>query len=163
MPKRPHPNPCPTCKRITAAHRKGITGRNDIAKHLSIALATVTSHAKHCGISFDRIATRAAVTARQVDLRAARQEVLADLYDIVREDIRRLKTDQYDYRVVHPSYTEVVVDTHAPSADRRNHMQTIYNAMHTAAKLEQIDGDSTVSKAASTITRLAEAFGINDA
>jgi hypothetical protein len=149
-------------RKIRALHGKGL-GRNAIAREVGCSLSTVTMVCRAAGLTFDRSATKVAVEARQVDLRAARQEVLTELYDIAREDIRRLKTDEYEYRVVHPTFTEVVTDKHAPSADRRNHMQTIASAMTTATRLEQVDGDATISKAASTITRLAEAFGIHDA
>lgn len=158
MPTRPHPPRCPTCRKIRATHKAGITGRNEIAKALGISPASVTGHAKHAGITFDRAATKIAVEARAIDLRARRQKLIGDLYDLADQDVALLKADTYTYRVVYKESTEVVADVHAPSADRRNHSSAIATNLATAAKLEAVDGGSSAAEAHSVLDTLAAGF-----
>lgn len=143
--------------RLAALHAKGAT-RNEIARALGCGVATVTRHAKALGLSFDRSATAAAVAAKQVDARARRQQLIADLYDIADQDVALLKAPTYSYRVVYKDDTEVVTDAHAPSGDRRNHVSAIQNAISTAVKLEQVDAGNNVSTAFSLLDSLANGF-----
>lgn len=53
--------------RVTELHAAG-RGRNDIAKELGIAAATVTKIAQELGLDFSRAQTAIAVKARSVDL-----------------------------------------------------------------------------------------------
>lgn len=168
MPAKPHPPRCPICRKIRAAHKAGATGRNEIAKKVGCALATVTVHAKHCGITFDRAATLTAVAARQADLKARRARAMERMMTRVEANQDRLEAGRYSYRVILSdgdagSHSETVADEAPPSADERNHMQVVTGYLASIAKLEQIDGDATVTKASSTISKLAEAFGIADA
>lgn len=164
----PHPNPCPTCKRIVAAHKRGITGRNDIAAKIGVSPATVTNHAPHAGVTFDRTATRAAVAAHQVDLRARRTVAMERMMARVEKNQDRLDAP-YRYRLIlsggaeEGARTETVTDDDPPSVDEKNHMQVVTGYLAAITRLEQIDGAPGITKTASIITRVAEAFGISDA
>lgn len=157
-----HPDPCPTCQRIRKAHKAGTTGRNDLAKQLGVALATVTNHAKHCGITFDRAATATAVQARQIDCAAARVDIKQRLYLRAQKNLTRLEAPAYRYRIVtggEYATSETVQDEDPPASSEKDHAAAITQYLNAALKLEQVDQSSTLAAAHSLLDTLAAGFG----
>ena len=161
MPAKPHPPRCPTCRKIRAAHKAGTTGRNEIAKQLGIAAASVTAHAKHAGITFDRAMTAQAVAARSIDLAAARQDIKQRLYLRAQANLARLEAPAYRYRIVtggEYASSETVEDEHPPAASEKDHAASITQYVNTAIKLEQVDAGRETGAAISLLDTLAHGF-----
>lgn len=154
--------------RLRELHSQGISAHR-IAKQLGCSASTVSRHAAALNLSFERRGTAAAVAAHQVDLRARRQAVMVRMMARVETNLDRLEDDGYTYSLVLPGSAETgarivdQTDVAPPSADERNHMHVITGYMSTIARLEQVDGQPGVTKVASIITRVAEAFGVSDA
>ncbi|MFD8545647.1 hypothetical protein [Streptomyces sp. NPDC059649] len=68
-------------KRVCQLIRDG-KGRNEIAREVGLALATITGIARDAGLSFDRSATAAATAARQADLAAMRYKTAIELHEM---------------------------------------------------------------------------------
>jgi len=75
-------------QRIRDLHAAG-KSRNEIARELGVADATITWHCRRMGLPFDRTSTKIAVAARQADMRAWRAAKLADLAEKIDQELNR--------------------------------------------------------------------------
>lgn len=145
-------------RRIRALHKKGL-GRNAIAREAGVSLATVTKVCQAAGLAFDRSATKVAVEARAVDLRARRQGIVQRLYDRSEHVLTRLEADTYRYTIaVVGQGVEHVEDTDPPAADERNLGSAITGYLTAAARLEQIDAGEDTAATSSLLDTLAAGF-----
>lgn len=135
---------------------------NQIARELGVSSSTISGWAKREGLSFDRSQVKAANVAHATDLRARRLAIIDRLYRRAERNLERLEGDSYVYRVTLPDGTVTVTDVWAPSADERNHSQSIGNYLGAAAKLELQDAGSGDSDAKSLLADLGRALGVVD-
>lgn len=150
-----------TRERARELIRDGV-GRNDVARQLGIAAASVTMIAKAAGLDFSRSATAVAVEARRVD-RAARRGLIIDrLYDRAERVMSRLEAELYTYTVIVPGQgPEAVHEADPPARDEKDLASAVGAYLSQAAKLEDIDGDSS-SDAKSMLADLGRALGIDN-
>ena len=121
--------------------RAGVT-RNDIARRVGCAAASVTGVVKRAGLSFDRSATEAATEARKVDLAARRAELAAGLLD----DVQRLRGQLFAPTTMHAfggkDNTHNSVDLPEPlHADKLKLVQAVGAAIDRHLKLDAHDTD----------------------
>jgi transposase len=135
---------------------------NAIARELGVASSTISGWAKREGLSFDRSQVAAANEAHAADLRERRLAIIARLYGRAEKNLERLEAAGYRYRVTFAEGSETVTDDWAPSADERNHSQSIGNYLGAAAKLELQDAGTGDSDAKSLLADLGRALGVVD-
>ncbi|MEV5429099.1 DUF3240 family protein [Streptomyces sp. NPDC052701] len=78
-------------ERLRQLHADGLS-RNEIHRQTGWALGTISNHARRLGLAFDREAVRAATDARQIDLKAQRQELQQELLELAREQMARARS-----------------------------------------------------------------------
>ena len=145
-------------RRIRALHKKGL-GRNAIAREVGVSLAAVTKVCAAAGLAFDRAATKVAVEARAIDMRARRQAIVQRLYGRAETVMTRLEADTYRYTIsVVGQGVEHVEDTDPPAQDERNLGSAIAGYLQAAARLEQIDAASNTAEVHGVLDTLAAGF-----
>jgi hypothetical protein len=148
-----------TRQSVVDLHSEGWS-RNDIARHLGIAGATVTKIAQEQEppLVFDRSATALAVAARQLDLAAARQEV-SQMLVVAREALESMDSpiEVYSFGGKDNTFASEVLDAPSP-ADQRNLMTIAAIAVQRHVELVKVDSGRDELQAASVLDGLQAAF-----
>jgi transposase-like protein len=135
--------------------------RNEIARHHGVSGSTVTKLAKDSGLTdaFDRSQTENAVRARQFDARAARAQLVRDLY----EDAQRFRArgwSPYTQIVSGPAGSELVTTKLPPLRDQQAAYTSLGICVDKAAKLEAVDVADGSAGARSLLGQLSEALSV---
>lgn len=151
-----------TRQSVVDLHGEGWS-RNDIARHLGIAGATVTRIAQEQEppLQFDRSATALAVAARQMDLAAARADLSAMLLLRGREALEAMESpiEVYSFGGKDNVFASEVIDAPSP-ADQRNLMTIAAIAVQRHVELVRIDGDGAQVEVDSVLGSLASGFDV---
>ncbi|MFD9444960.1 helix-turn-helix domain-containing protein [Streptomyces sp. NPDC060001] len=136
-------------------HAEG-KGRNEIHRITGRSERTITIHCEAMGLTFDRAKTAEATRVRTIDLKARRQAIIEQLYDVTEDDLAYLKGRE-KYELVEVSSGSAVPYTpkRLPAQDRRALVQSISAALTTAARLEAVDTNNGVDDATSMLGKLA--------
>ncbi|MGY5534241.1 hypothetical protein [Streptomyces sp. C-3] len=151
-------------------HADGLS-RNGIARQMGWSVGTITNHAQHLGLSFDREGVRAASDARQVDLKDRRQRIQDQLLDLAEMTIGRA---QSAYTLTGFSHTgEIVAQVlrEPPAKETKDLTLAASSALTSALKLAQVDAGSEGRENArgllqtlgDAMTAAARDLGVNDA
>lgn len=143
-------------ERILALARSG-ESRNAVAREVGVSTSTVSRVARTASLTFDRRRTEAATRARQVDLRAERAELEADLLGDAARMRRQLwqphtltefsakDREFYDHRLPEP-----------PPHDKLALAKATGVLVDRSVKLALVDDDNGVEDARGMLTRLSE-------
>lgn len=146
--------------KVLELHAAG-KGRNDIAREVGVALATVTKIVHGEGLTFDRTATKAATEAAKADARARRSELSAALL----EDAHRLReqlwqpTKIYNFGGKDNTYIERNVDQ-PPFESQLKIVQAAGSALTKHLDIERHDADTHAAAARSMLLAIGEALGV---
>ncbi|WP_371538403.1 hypothetical protein OG210_21930 [Streptomyces sp. NBC_00466] len=138
-------------------HRDSVS-RNDIARQMGWSVGTITNHARRLGLDFDRSATRAAVEARQVDLKEQRQQAQQRLMDFFN---RQLNRAQGQYRLTgfdHVGQFVAQLVPEPPAKETKDLTTAAMQALNGALKLAQVDAESDTDKAKAALGSLGNAL-----
>lgn len=136
-------------------HAEG-KGRNEIHRITGRSDRTITVHCEAMGLSFDRTATAAAPRVRAIDLKARRQAIIEQLYDITEDDLGYLKgREKYELVEVSSGSAVRFSPKRLPAQDRRALVQSVSAALTAAARLEAVDTNNGVDDATSMLGKLA--------
>lgn len=138
---------------VRQLHAEG-KGRNQIAKAINRSPRTVSIIAEKLGLSFDRTATAVATEARKVDAKARRAQIIAELYDVINDDLAYLRDDTYELVEVSMGKPVRYTVNRLPAQDRKATVSSISAAAATAARLEAIDADTGAGEVGSLLTSL---------
>ncbi|MFC8697722.1 hypothetical protein [Streptomyces parvus] len=103
------------------------------------SVGTITNHAQHLGLSFDREGVRVASDARQVDLKDRRQRIQEQLLDLVERTIGRA---QSAYTLTGLGHTGEIVAEAPPAKETKDLTLAASSALTNALKLAQVDAGS---------------------
>ncbi|SDD86385.1 helix-turn-helix domain-containing protein [Actinokineospora iranica] len=145
--------------RVRELHAEGKT-RNDIARAINRSPSTVTGIARSLGLSFDRSATAAATTARQIDNRARRAEIVGRLYGRAEHLLARLEAPAYTFTATTINGIESTSLDHVPAPDEKALASALSTHLSAAGRLEAVDADKGSESAKSMLGGLAVALGI---
>lgn len=143
--------------RLRQLHADGVS-RNEIARQMGWAVGTITARAQRLGLSFDRSSTRAAVEARQVDLRDRRQRLQEGLLDLAEEQMTRAR-GRYQVVAFTPTGDIVTEWLRLPPARETKDLTT--SAMSVLTRFDQKakdDGDGDTDKAKAALGTLGNAL-----
>lgn len=130
-----------TRARIVELHGEGM-GRNAIAREVDLNPSTVGRICAGLGLTFDRSATRAAVEARVVDLKAERAELTAGVLADARR-IRGLMFEAIKVRTTDGHGVIVEYDTAPTARDWRDAATAIGILIDKHLVLQKFDSDDT--------------------
>lgn len=145
--------------KLRQLHAAGRT-RNEIAKELGRAAATVTQLATDMGLSFDRSETKAAVAAKMEDAKARRAQLALDLLS----DAQRLRVQLFEQAHVYAfggkdnTFAEAYV-TQPSFRDQRDIIGAASMAVTAALRLDQHD-TANADTAKSVLGALAAGLGV---
>jgi transposase-like protein len=151
--------------RILELHAQGMS-RNDIAREVGRAAASVTKVVHEAGGTFDRAATKAATAAKQAD--ATERKAAARLAELeILELMQKQVLDVFHGRKKHKTKIragmgaeEVVELDFIPAGE----LQQLGNARSsTTTIITRLDENAGEQAARSLLGGLAEAFGLTDA
>lgn len=139
--------------RVQELHAQNM-GRNAIARELKRSPRTISGIAAALGVTFDRTMTAVATQARVIDGKARRTAILADLYEVIQDDLTYLLDD--DYELVEVSMGNPVRYTvdRLPAQDRKALISAVGNATVTVARLEAVDGQPGEDDARSMLGKM---------
>lgn len=139
---------------LRALHAQGMT-RNDIARQLGRAPATISTYAAAQGLSFDRSRIEAATEARKADFRARRAELSDQLLTRAAEFLRQMDEPHLTFKIGGRDnvYTEHILDR-PPVEALRNLVLSAAIAIDKHAVLEKIDSDTGSDAAGSLLGAL---------
>lgn len=146
-------------QQIRDLHAQGL-GCNAIARQLGRDRSTISRAAADMGLSFDRAQTRAATQARREDNAARRTRIIADLYDVIEDDIAQLKATGHHLAEVSMGKVVRYEVDRLPAQDRKALLTGISSAATTAVRLEQVDANSGASEARSMLSAIADALEV---
>lgn len=143
---------------IRDLHGEGF-GRNEIARRLNIAPATVSRSCEAMGLSFDRTRIQAATTARLADL-AERRTLLAEkFHDIAEESLNKIHEPTTVYAFGGKENTfEQHTFAEAPHAERRTLVMAAGAAADRSLKLAPTEETSGLDDAKSMLGNLGAAL-----
>lgn len=158
-------------RKITEAERAEIlrlaragSSRNQIAREVQRSYWAVDQVCKANGISFDRSATKAAVAAHVVDIKARRAAQRLKYLDVVDEMLQRA-TDTYEvYAFVSgPDGGEFMSSTlnKAPAGDVRSLVQAATYASKIELDIDARDSDGGVGNVRDMLAQLGDALGLS--
>ncbi|MFE7762949.1 helix-turn-helix domain-containing protein [Streptomyces sp. NPDC057438] len=134
-------------------------GRNEIARQLGCSPATVTNWAQRLDLSFDRTSTRAAVDARQIDLKDQRQQAQQRLMNFFNEQLDRVESR---YLLTGFKATGEVAAQWLdlpPAKETKDLTTAAMQALNGALKLAQVDaGDAGRENARGLLQSLSDAM-----
>lgn len=136
-------------------------GRNAIATKHDVSTTTVTKIAKQEGITgaFSREQTEKATRARQFDAKAARAQLIEDLYGDAQR-FRARSWAEYTQVVSSPTGPELVVTELPPLRDQQAGYTALGIALDKAAKLEGVDAGQAAGKAKTMLGDLRSALAM---
>jgi hypothetical protein len=144
---------------IRRLHAEGC-GRNEIGRRMNRSPRTISIHAGHLGLTFDRTATEEATRARMADL-AEKRAILANA---LTDDALRLSAQVWEPATVYNfggkdnEYNERQVDE-PPAADKRQLMSAATNAAAQSLRLVPPSADSGADDARSMLGKLFTGLG----
>ncbi|GAA5078662.1 hypothetical protein [Streptomyces similanensis] len=145
-------------QRLRQLHADGVS-RNEIARQMGWSVGTITNHAQHLGLSFDREAVRAATDARQVDLKDQRQQAQQRAMDHFNLMLDRA---QGRYRLTGFDHIGNFVSQYVPeppAKEAKDLTTAAMQALNGALKLAQVDaGDNGRENARGLLATLGEAM-----
>ncbi|MFG2380572.1 hypothetical protein [Streptomyces avermitilis] len=139
-------------------HADGVS-RNEIARQMGWSVGTITSHSQRLGLDFDRSVTRAAVEARQVDLKDRRQRIQEQLLDLAETAIGRAQNRYLVHGFSHTGESVAEWLSEPPAKETKDLTLAASSALGTALKLAQADaGDEGRENAQGLLRGLGDAM-----
>jgi DNA-binding transcriptional MerR regulator len=139
-------------------HADGVS-RNEIARQMEWSVGTITNHAQHLGLSFDREAVRAATDARQVDLKERRQRIQEQLLGLAERAIERAQSRYMMHGWTHTGESVAEWLQQPPAKETKDLTLAASSALTSALKLAQVDaGDEGRENARGLLATLGEAM-----
>ncbi|MET8185715.1 hypothetical protein ABZV15_07945 [Streptomyces sp. NPDC005246] len=135
-------------------HADGVS-RNEISRQMGWGLGTISNHAQRLGLSFDRSATRAAVEARQVDLREQRQRAQQVLMDHFFHQMERARSR---YLLTTFDHVGTFVAESVPEPPARETKDLTSAAVQALTAAEKLTGDNGREQAQGLLRGLGEAM-----
>lgn len=129
--------------------------RNHIARTRGVAPATVTKIAQQAGLTnaFDRSQTEKGTRAKLFDARAARAQLIEDLYADAQR-FRERAWSPYEQLITGPEGTDAVTTTLPPLRDQQSAYTALGICMDKAGRAEDKNGDSRNESARSLLGSL---------
>ncbi|MFE7029460.1 hypothetical protein ACFU9Y_04055 [Streptomyces sp. NPDC057621] len=141
-------------------HADGVS-RNEIARQMEWSVGTITSHAQRLGLPFDREPVRAAVEARQIDLKDRRQRIQEQLLDLAETAIDRAQRQYLVSGWTHTGEPVRELLPEPPAKETKDLTLAASSALTSALKLAQVDaGDAGRENAQGLLQSLSDAMAV---
>lgn len=147
-------------RRVKELHTQGL-GRNAIAKQIGRGTRTVSEIAASFDppLTFDRTATAAATEAKKIDAKARRADIIAELYDLIDDELAYLREGPYELTEVSLGKPVRYTVDRLPAQDRKALVSSISSSITAVAKLEALDTDDGVDAAKGMVGQLLTGLG----
>lgn len=130
--------------------------RNEIARQVGCAAATVSKYAREAGVGFDREATKAATEASKADLAERRTQLMDRMMDAAERALAIVEQPTVEMKMITQAGRVVTTTRSVDQSDLRNALTTAGIAFDKSTKL--LDRDSGVDTAISTLANLEVAI-----